>query len=52
MLWIVDYINPHDSTTDCLVVEADFEEDAHDLAIEELKHLKIPRRYLVKIEKF
>lgn len=52
MLFIVDYINPHKSTADCLVVEADFEDDARDIAIDELKNLNIPQRYILKIEEF
>ena len=52
MLWIVDYINPHEETSDCLVVEADCRDSAHDKAVEELKILNIPKRYLLKIEEF
>ena len=50
MLWIVDYIDPHISSSDCLVVEADDYDTAYELAIEELKTLDIPKRYLIKIE--
>ena len=52
MLWIVDYINPHNETSDCLVVEADDESDAYKKAVEELKILKIPKRYILKMEVF
>lgn len=52
MLWIVDYLNIHKQTSDCLIVEADSYDEAHELAIEELKILKIPKRYLLKMEEF
>ena len=52
MLWIVDYINPHMETSDCLVVEASDESEAHLKAVEELKILKIPKRYILKVEMF
>ena len=52
MLWIVDYINPHTSSSDCLVIEAESYDEAHDKTIEELKILKIPKRYIVKMEEF
>ena len=52
MLWIVDYLNPHDESSDVLIVEADNESDAHSKAIEELKILKIPKRYIIKMEEF
>lgn len=51
-LWIVDYINPHIETTDCLIIEADSRLNAHEKAINELKILKIPQRYILKIEEF
>ena len=51
-LWIVDYINPHTSSSDCLVIEAKSEEKAYEKAISELKNLKIPKRYLLKLEEF
>lgn len=52
MLWIIDYINIHNDASDCLVIEADCRDQAHDMAVEELKILKIPKRYILKIEKF
>ena len=52
MLWIVDYIDIHTSSSDCLVVEADSKELAYEKAVEELKNLKIPKRYLLKLEEF
>ena len=52
MIWLVDYINPHEETSDCLVVEASNELEAHMMAVEELKILKIPKRYILKIEEF
>lgn len=51
-LWIVDYINPHKESSDCLIVESDCKGQAYDKAVEELKILKIPKRYIVKIEEF
>ena len=52
MLWIVDYINPVLSSSDCLIVEADCRESAYRKAVEELKILEIPKRYIVKMEEF
>lgn len=51
-LWIVDYINPHIETSDCLVIESDCRDQAYMKAVEELKILKIPKRYIVKMEEF
>ena len=51
-LWIVDYINPHDEMSDCLVVEAESEDSAYAQAVEELKLLNIPKRYILKMEEF
>lgn len=52
MLWICDYINIHKDSSDCLVIEADSYDEAHEKAIGELKSLKIPKRYLLKLEEF
>ena len=52
MLWIVDYVDIHQDSSDCLVIEADSYDDAKMKAIEELKNLKIPKRYLLKLEEF
>ena len=52
MIWLVDYINPHNDSVDCLVIEADSRLIAHELAIKELKSLEIPKRYILKIEEF
>lgn len=52
MLWIVDYIDPNNETTDCLVIEAESRDSAYDKAVKELKILKIPKRYLLKMEEF
>lgn len=52
MLWIIDYINPHNESSDCLVIMADSRDSAYDKAVEELKILKIPKRYIVKMEEF
>lgn len=51
-LWIVDYINPHSESSDCLVIEAECRDSAYELAVEELKLLEIPKRYLLKMEEF
>ena len=51
-LWIVDYINPHKESSDCLVIEADCRDSAYNKAVDELKILKIPKRYIVKMEEF
>lgn len=51
-LWIVDYINPHSESSDCLVIEAESRDSAYELAVEELKLLDIPKRYLLKMEEF
>ena len=52
MLWICDYVNIHENSSDCLVIEADCRDHAYEKAIEELKTLKIPKRYLLKLEEF
>lgn len=53
MLWIVDYFNPHNNEEiECLIIEADFEDDAYEQAVDELKLLHIPKRYLIKMEEF
>lgn len=52
MLWICDYVNIHENSSDCLVIEADCRDHAYEKAIEELKNLKIPKRYLLKLEEF
>ena len=51
-IWLVDYLDPHDDSSDCLVIEAGSYDDAYDLAVDELKFLKIPKRYILKIEEF
>ena len=52
MLWIIDYINIHEDSTDCLIVNADSYDDAYNKSVEELKLLKIPKRYILKMEEF
>ena len=52
LLWIIDYINPKIESSDCIVIEADSYDEAYDGAVEELKNLKIPKRYILKIEMF
>lgn len=51
-LWLVDYLNPHTELTDCLVIEAESKDDAEEHAINELKLLDIPKRYILNLEKF
>ena len=52
MLWVVDYTNPCAESLDCLIIEADSYDKAYEVAIEELKNLHIPKRYLIRIERF
>ena len=52
MLWIIDYVNIHGDSTDCLVLDAESYDDAYSKAVEELKLLKIPKRYILKMEEF
>lgn len=52
MLWVVDYSNPSAKILDCLIIESDSYDKAYELAIEELKNLHIPKRYLIRIERF
>ena len=52
MLWIVDYLNPHNESADCLVITANSLDNAKEQAIAELKLLNIPKRYILKIEEF
>ncbi|WP_458456484.1 hypothetical protein [Methanobrevibacter sp.] len=51
-IWLVDYIDPHNDSPDCLVVEAESYDSAFTIAVGELKILKIPKRYILKIEEF
>ena len=52
MIWLVDYIDPHTNSVECLVIDADSKDDAFDEAVRELKILHIPKRYLLKLEEF
>ena len=52
MLFVVDYCDPASKTIECLIVEAGSYDLANDEAIQELKHLGIPKRYILKIEEF
>jgi hypothetical protein len=52
MLYIVDYLNPSIESSECLIIEADNKDKAYDKAIEELKLLEIPKRYILKLEEF
>lgn len=48
-IYVCDYQIPRSETTDCLIVEADSISDAEQKAIDELKALNIPKRYLINI---
>ena len=50
MLWVVDYTNPCAETLDCLIIEAKSYEEAYEFAVQELKNLHIPKRYIIKLE--
>lgn len=50
MLWVVDYTNPCAETLDCVIVDADTYDEAYEKAIQELKNLQIPKRYIIKLE--
>ena len=50
MIFIVDYIIPRTEEVDSLIVEADKLAMAERKAIDELKALKIPKRYILNIE--
>ena len=52
MLWIVDYTNPHTESIDCVIVNAESYDDAYEKAVDELKSLQIPKRYILKMEEF
>lgn len=52
MLWVVDYTNPCAETLDCLIVEAKDSYEAYEVAVQELKNLHIPKRYLIRLERF
>lgn len=52
MLWVVDYSNPYAEALDCLIVDAESYDEAYDKAIQELKNLHIPKRYLIRLERF
>ena len=49
-IYIVDFIDPSVNQLDSFVVEVQDEQEAETKAIEELKTLGIPKRYLLKIE--
>lgn len=49
-IYICDFIDPASEDFDSFVVEADGVKEAELKAIDELKTLGIPKRYLLKIE--
>lgn len=49
-IYICDFIDPSSKDFDSFVVEADGVKEAELKAIQELKTLGIPKRYLIKIE--
>ena len=48
-LYVCDYQIPRTDKLDCVVVEADDPASAERKAIEHLKTLNIPRRYLINV---
>ena len=46
----IDYLNPSTQQLDFIVVDAEDEEEAFSKACDELKTLKIPKRYIIKME--
>lgn len=54
-IYICDYINPRTQKTESFVLECEGdgdEESVKNLAIEGLKTLNIPKRYLINVEEF
>lgn len=49
-LFVCDYRIPRSDSLDCLIVEANDIGTAERKAINELKTLNIPKRYIVRIE--
>ena len=48
-IYVCDYQIPRTDELDCLIVEAENDDDAELKAIEELKTLNIPKRYIINI---
>lgn len=48
-LFVCDYQIPRSSEVDFIIVEAEDESDAEIKSIQELKSLKIPKRYIINI---
>lgn len=46
----IDYLNPATQQLDFLIVDAEDEEEAFSKALEQLKTLKIPKRYILNME--
>lgn len=49
-LFVCDYQLPRSYDVDCIILEAEDKSMAERKAIEELKTLHIPKRYLIRIE--
>lgn len=49
-LYVCDYQIPRTDNLDCLIIEADDMASAERKAINQLKTLHIPKRYIVRIE--
>lgn len=49
-LYVADYRIPRTEKLDCIVFDAEDMSSAERKAIEELKALHIPKRYLIRIE--
>ena len=48
-IYVCDYRIPRSDEIDCLIVEADDLHSAETKAIEELKTLNIPKRYIINV---
>ena len=49
-LYICDYQLPRSNEVDCFIIEAKDHRTAERTAIDELKTLNIPKRYLIRVE--
>lgn len=49
-IYVCDYLDSDSNQIEHLIVEADDENEAEQMAIKELKTLNIPKRYLINVE--
>ena len=49
-IYVCDYLDPIGNEVECLIVEAESRDEAIKKAIQELKALDIPKRYLINLE--